>query len=133
MGLFNFFKSSESERYVTQDAFKSSLSKQSQMTSQTMEKLRKYDIREDSVLKLEFFFYTDALNKAKKLADELSNMAYSVDYKKSASNSSEFVITGWTDPIQMGNETVLEWARLMCELGYKNDCDFDGWGTNPSQ
>ena len=44
-----------------------------------------------------------------------------------------FVITGWTSPIKMDENTVLNWTKDMCEVGYKYDCDFDGWGTNPDQ
>jgi regulator of RNase E activity RraB len=33
----------------------------------------------------------------------------------------------------MDDGTVQSWAKEMCELGYKFDCDFDGWGTTPNQ
>ena len=28
---------------------------------------------------------------------------------------------------------LIEWTREMNGLGLKNDCEFDGWGTNPAQ
>ena len=31
--------------------------------------------------------------------------------------------------MQMSNEVVTKWVEQMCKLGYKFDCDFDGWGT----
>ncbi|MBL7829785.1 MAG: hypothetical protein JNK41_02060 [Saprospiraceae bacterium] len=33
----------------------------------------------------------------------------------------------------MAEEVVKQWTKKMCELGYKFDCEFDGWGTDPNQ
>ncbi|MFC3562039.1 ribonuclease E inhibitor RraB [Pedobacter jamesrossensis] len=35
--------------------------------------------------------------------------------------------------MKMTDEVVKQWTKQMCELGYKFDCEFDGWGTEPDQ
>ena len=42
-------------------------------------------------------------------------------------------ITGWTTPLEMSANLVLDWVDQMCNLGFEHDCEFDGWGTNPEQ
>ena len=58
---------------------------------------------------------------------------YSVDYKVSSSNPKLFIISGLTTKIKMSDENVKIWVKQMCELGYKFDCEFDGWGTDLEQ
>ena len=45
----------------------------------------------------------------------------------------EYVITGWSTPIKMDKKNIEIWIKKMCELGNKNNSDFDGWGTNISE
>jgi hypothetical protein len=33
----------------------------------------------------------------------------------------------------MTDDAVVTWTQSMCRLGNEHDCDFDGWGTHPSQ
>jgi len=80
--------------------------------------------------RLEFFFYTDTVEKAVALAAELKNKDYEVDHGPSVSNAKVQLITGWTAEIAMSDTAVLDWTREMCTLGFKHDCDFDGWGAN---
>ena len=82
---------------------------------------------------LEFFFYTNTMEKAKLLAEELQKKEYSVAYRKSGYNKKQFVITGWTRKISIEDSALAGWAKEMCELGYKYDCEFDGWGTDIDQ
>jgi regulator of RNase E activity RraB len=51
----------------------------------------------------------------------------------SAGSEKLFMVTGWTTIMKMENEILKNWTKQMCELGYKFDCDFDGWGTTPDQ
>ena len=135
MGLFDFLKPKQNgnNQFVTEQAFKSNLTKQMQMTPQTMEQLRKIDISADKELKLEYFFYTNNADKAKLFADEIGKLNYEVNYEQSADDNKSFVITGWTTKMKMQDNVVTNWTEEMCELGYKFDCDFDGWGTSPDQ
>jgi hypothetical protein len=41
------------------------------------------------------------------------------------------VITGWTIKMAMVDSALIIWTKQMCDLGYKFDCEFDGWGAEP--
>ncbi len=101
------------------------------MATQTLEQLRQAGVTEDKELKLEYFFYTNSNEKAKELANELAKLNYTVEHKLAVDSKTEFIITGWTTKMKMTEDVVKKWTKEMCELGYKNDCDFDGWGTQP--
>jgi len=135
MGLFNFFsaKSGNQDKFLSEQDYKNKLAKQTGMTPLTLVQLRKYDVTEDKELKLEYFFYTNTIDKAGLMAKELEELDYEVTFGQSGSDKKLFIVTGWTTPIKMSDAIVLNWAKQMCETGYKFDCDFDGWGTNPTQ
>jgi len=134
MGIFNFFKpKSENGQFVSDSALKKNINKQMQMTPQTLDQLRKYNIAVDKELKLEYFFYTNSAAKAEQLAFEIEKLNYKVESGVSTSDKKLFMVTGWTTKMKMSNEVVIQWTKEMCELGYKFDCDFDGWGTEPDQ
>lgn len=121
----------DNNRYVTEESFKNNIQKQVDMTPQTLDRLRKAGVSADKELKLEFFFYTNSDDKAKKLADALAKLSYSVEHRLAAESKTEFVITGWTTKMKMSEDVVKKWTKEMCQLGYKFDCDYDGWGTQP--
>jgi hypothetical protein len=120
----------KSEKFVTEKSFKRNLVSQLDMSPEVLAQLRKHGVNEDTKLKLEYFFYTDTAEKGKALAQELEKLKYSVECRKSV-NEIETLVTGWTEPMNMSNETVVSWTEKMCKLGYEYDCDFDGWGTKP--
>lgn len=132
MGLFSIF-SGEPKKFVTQESFEKNISNQMAMSPQTVAQLRKLNVTPEKELKLEFFFYTNTQEKAVALASALSDKKYQVEHGPSASDKKVQVITGWTDRIQMLDSNVLAWTKEMCEVGFKHDCEFDGWGTNPNQ
>jgi regulator of RNase E activity RraB len=103
------------------------------MTSRTFDQLRKLNVTDDQHLKLEFFFYTDTPGKAGQLATEMERLSYEVKHGVSEGDQSLFIVTGWTTKMKMSDEIVRTWTNKMCEIGYKFDCDFDGWETNPDQ
>jgi len=121
------------DRYVTESAFSTNRTKQTVMAPQTMGQLRKYGVTDETQLKLEFFFYTNSESKASELAKALKEKGYSVQTKPAPQDKKFQLITGWTEKVKMTDAVVIAWTREMCELGYANDCDFDGWGTNPKQ
>jgi regulator of RNase E activity RraB len=135
MGLFRFFSTKQNGggKFVTELDFKNKTTKQTQMTPQTMDQLRKINVTEDKELKLEYFFYTNTSDKAQAFATELQKWNYEVKHGQSAGDKKLFIITGWTTKMQMADNVVANWTKQMCELGYKFDCDFDGWGTSPDQ
>jgi regulator of RNase E activity RraB len=129
MGLSDLF-SRQPKRFVSKEAFKTNLETQMAMTPQTLQQLRKCNIAPENRRQLEFFFYTDTVQKAVALAAELKDRNYEVDHRPSASDAKLQLITGWTTEIIMSDAAILDWTRDMCTLGFKYDCDFDGWGTN---
>jgi hypothetical protein len=134
MGLFTIFKKDgDKDRFITRTALDNKRPQLQQANIQIIGQLRQVGVSKDRELKLEYFFYTNTHEKAKELASALGQLYYSVKYGPSASNQSVFVITGWTNKIKMTDEDILNWVQQMCELGFKFDCDFDGWGTDPSQ
>lgn len=134
MGLFDFLKpKSNTGQFVSETAFNSNRDKQMQMTPQTLDQLRKLNVTADKELKLEYFFYTNTAEKAEQLATEIGKLNYTVQHGVSAGDKKLFIVTGWTTKMKMADDVVKQWTKQMCELGYKFDCEFDGWGTDPSQ
>lgn len=133
MGLFDFFKSGNS-RFVTEKQYNDNVVKQKQMNAKTLEQLSNYGITETSELKLEFFFYTNEQDKANNLAIELKKLNYQIDHAEtSAGEKNEWVVSGWSTKVKMELGIITDWTTQMCKLGYDNDCDFDGWGTDLEQ
>jgi regulator of RNase E activity RraB len=130
--LSNFFKG-KNAKFVSEKAFKSNLKKQIESIPQVLAELKKHGTDEIREQKLEYFFYTDTAEKAKALSTELQNKNYTVTYKISSYDDKTYVITGWTSKIKLEQESIVNWSREMCELGYKYDCDYDGWGTDVNQ
>jgi regulator of RNase E activity RraB len=132
LGLLDFFKSNRTtSKFVNESEFKKNRDQQIQMTLQTLEQLQKINVTAEKELKLEFFFYTNSAEKAKKFATEIRKLKYSVEHRTSAHDKKLFIITGWTSKMKMSDEFVKQWTKEMCEFGYKFDCEFDGWGTEP--
>jgi len=99
----------------------------------TMTQLRKFNVTDQSQLKLEYFFYTNTEGKAAALAEALGNLGYVGNADRFATGKRPYVINGWTAKMNMDDQTVLNWTAQMCDLGQQHDCEFDGWGTNPKQ
>ncbi len=121
------------QSFQSEDAFRKNRAKQIAMAPETVAVLRTHGVTNDTNLKLEFFFYTDTNEKAAGLAKKLAALGYETHQKPSAHDPKQFLITGWTTKLKMSEESVVKWTAQMCDLGRENDCDFDGWGTNPDQ
>ena len=130
--MFDIFKG-KPKKFVSEQQHKDNLASQLSMSPQTIEQLRAYGVGEDKWLKLEYFFYTNSAEQAAELSKELDVMGYSNQYGESAHDKNMQIITGWSTPISMATDTVVEWTASMCNIGFKHDCEFDGWGTNPEQ
>jgi hypothetical protein len=131
--LFGCKQGAGDGRFQTDEASTQNRAKQLAMTPQTLAQLRKYEVTDQTQLKLEYFFYTNTKQKAAALAQKLADMGYTGSYDHSASDKKQFVVTGWTSRMMMDNQTVLDWTGRMCDAGHEHDCEFDGWGTNPKQ
>lgn len=113
--------------------FKGNLITQCKLALHTLGILRQYGVQDDNELKLEFFFYSKTKNKAELLATSLKGLSYEVEVGKSAGDESLFLINGWTTNMKLDDFTVQSWIKQMCRLGFKHDCQFDGWGTMVDQ
>lgn len=135
MGLFDLFKPKHdpNKKFVSEADYQANKSNQSEMTPATLQQLIEIGVTEANQLKLEYFFYTNNIDKAKNLAAEIQKMDYTVEVGPSAGDKNNFVINGWSNKMVMNDSTVTRWAEQMCDLGFKYDCEFDGWGTTPDQ
>ena len=132
MGIFSLF-SKTSAQFVSPQAFERNRANQLSMTPATLEQLRKIGINPEMELKLEFFFYTNSNDKASALLNALLAKGYETQQAVCASDKSLQVVTGWTTKMLMSDTVVSSWTNEMCHLGLNHDCEFDGWGTTPSQ
>jgi hypothetical protein len=130
--MFKFFNRNP-KKFVSEEQHLNNMQSQLSMSPQTLDQLRDVGVDEGRELRLEFFFYTNTSDKAAELAAQLSVEGYKVEYGESASDKNIQIITGWTTPLLMTSDKVNEWTGTMCSLGYRQDCEFDGWGTNPDQ
>lgn len=106
---------------------------QIQLAPEVLNHLRDYGLSDDKELKLEFFFYSKTQVNADALAHELTELKYEVETGKSAGSEKLILVTGWTVKMKMDDNTIQHWTEEMCDLGYRFDCKFDGWGTTPDQ
>ena len=109
------------------------MEKQVTMSPQTLEQLRGDGVTEETKLKLEVVFYANTNEKASGLLAELTALDYEVGSEPSAHDKKTLIVTGWSTPILMNTQELVSWTKDMCNSGYKHDCEFDGWGTNPEQ
>lgn len=116
--------------YVSEAVYQRNLNYQVEANKPLLQQLRTLGVTEANQCKLEYFFYTDNSANAAGLHNALVALGYKGEHKVSESNPSIFVVTGWTTKILMTEAALGEWSKHMCTLGYKYDCDFDGWGTN---
>lgn len=103
------------------------------MTRLTLGLLRKSGVPEGRLLRLEFFYYTNAQEKADAFVKSLKKIDYDANAQQSTRDPKKWLIDGWTTPIPMDEATLVQWTQEMCEAGFMHDCEFDGWGTNPQQ
>lgn len=79
---------------------------------------------------VEFFFYTDAEDKANNLVIELVKLKYEIyGIYPPAEDIQNWSIIGVTTPLLMNENELSKWCETMNRLGYETDCRFDGWGT----
>lgn len=133
MGLLDIFKKNDNGQFVTERQFNENTRNQVELAPKTLTQLRDIGVTDDKELKLEFFFYSNSMDKVQNLSTELRKMNYDVEFGQSQGDKKLFISTGWTKKMKMDELTVKSWTKEMCELGYKFDCDFDGWGTTPEQ
>ena len=132
MKLFNFLK--KGNRFIAAKDHRKNISEQVRLNRKTLRRLHQYDVENNSLLKLEFFFYTNQHDKLVKLASGLKQLNYRVDEIKQVEvDNTLWMLSGCTTNIRMDVATLNSWTTQMCKIGYDSDCIFDGWGTRPVQ
>lgn len=132
MSIFDYFR--KPKRYVDKEEVDESVSMQRTLNAAVLDNLNIFDVDDETELRVEFFFYTDTQDKASNLAIELNKLNYNVEtVDTSAADASRWLVSGWTPPMNMSLESLSAWSERMCQLGFENDCKFDGWGTFPDQ
>jgi hypothetical protein len=116
--------------FVSERAFRKNLARQTAMAPQTVAELRKHGVAASARLRLEFFFYASVEANAQRLATALNELEYQAEAQIAAGDSRLFVVTGWTTPLGMDDESIVQWVEKMVRLGYAHDSEFDGWGVN---
>lgn len=116
-------------RHVTKETYFEDIESQVFLAPKTLKLLRKYSIKRIKEQQLEYFFYTNTLEKAQELAKEIERLNYSVDFDKIPGENGLYCISGMTIKMPMDESIVTKWSQKMCKLGYRFDCKFDGWGT----
>ena len=123
MGLFDFLNP-----YVSVKKFEESTQGQKQSAPMFLKLLKKYFENVEGTRQMEFFFYSKTIEKAESLKTDLEKLGYEV-YGINESENDLFSIIGLTTPISLEEREVDYWIQRMNELGFANDCKFDGWGT----
>lgn len=132
MGIFDIFKQA-TKRYIGESTHEDNMEGQLQRAPQMLEALYKTGVTDETELKLEYFFYTNAEDKAERLIESLKNIGYTPEQRLAPDSETTRTITGWSHPVVMSKEKVSQWISDMCIIGFKEDCQFDGWGTKPQQ
>lgn len=127
MEILRFLKPRQKKQFVSEIDFITNCGKQSHAAIETLVRLRDSAVEEEDELKIDYFFYTNTLEKSQILAKEIQKLDYTIHNEVASNNKKLFVITGRTTEMKMMHETLRKWVAEMCELGYKHDCNFDHW------
>ncbi len=114
--------------FLTEEKYNENLEKQLILTPSTLHVLEKHGVAFESYLKLEFFFITNKKAKARHLATALRDKDYSIEQIQK-NDKGDWFVSGWSTRVNMSKYSMLVWTQEMCEIGFKFDCSFDGWGT----
>jgi regulator of RNase E activity RraB len=128
MGLF---WKNKPKRFMSEEALEKNLANQTRMSPQTVAELHRIGVPPGATLRLEYFFYANTKANGEVLMAALLAKGYSSECHRAADGSGLFCITGWTAPIAVLDDPVIEWTAEMCRLGFAHDAEFDGWGTMP--
>jgi hypothetical protein len=126
MSIFDIFKGA-SKRYIGESSHEQNLEGQLKMALHTLEELRASGVSDETKLQLEYFFTTNAEDKAERLVDSLVNIGYSPEKHPSPDKEEHHIVKGLSNPVEMSKDRLLQWISDMCILGFEEDCLFDKW------
>lgn len=118
----------EEKQFISAERHQNNLLRLRDMNSQMLGNLSKYGVNENSGISLDFFFVTDDSMKAQSLANDLEATGYHVNrIHTSPKDQSLWVLTGNAPMVNMDSSSLDKWTASVCETGYKNDCELQGW------
>ncbi|WP_125720110.1 ribonuclease E inhibitor RraB [Flavobacterium ustbae] len=132
MEILSFFKNKQKKQFVSETDFIINQGTQFRAAIESLVTLRDAAVEEEDELKIDYFFYTNTLEKAQNLEKEIQKKHYIVNHAIASHDKQLFVISGRTTAIKMMHETLSKWAGEMCELGYQYDCSFENWKIVPA-
>ena len=115
-------------RFLRPEDAQRRLHSQLKTNAAALDKLARAGVSPEDGFRIEYFFYTDTVQKAKALASDLGRLGYESEYRPSTNREGLMLVTGWTTPMSLSYPVIDGWTRHMLQLGLKYDCAFDGWG-----
>lgn len=126
MGILHLLKRKRKKQFVSEINFSTNRGRQSHLAVEKLVRLREANVEEDDMLKIDYSFCTDTVEKAQELIKALQYMDHDIN-KISDSKKGVLIVKGKSIPVKMMHEVLRKWALDMCDLGQKYDCNFDGW------
>ena len=123
MDIDNFLKLSDSIKKL-----ESNLKGQKAVANRYLDLLSTYEKEMKKPKEMEFFYYSKTRENAYGLKKDLEKIGYKV-YGIEKSTENQYSIIGVTPPINIEKNEFKDWIKHMNEIGFINDCNFDGWGT----
>lgn len=120
---------SKNSQFISEENFKNNLQSQNFKISRTLGVMSEFNLKAKEKLEIDFFFYTDTSEKAQKLSEELKKLNFEVSWHEFKMDRKIYSVVGSTDKMQNDEELLIYWSKFMCQLGYKFDCEFDGWSV----
>ena len=115
------------QNYVSEEEFETRTVNQRYFAIEYLKMLDDLESDRELPRQVEFFFYTDSKAKGKGLRKDLRDMGYEV-YGIHKSNKNNYSVVGASTPILLKEKSFQKWVQAMNEIGFANDCLFDGWG-----
>ena len=123
MDIYNFPKP-----FISIKKLESNLKGQKALADRYLDLLSKSEKNMEKLREMEFFYYSKTIDNADGLKKDLEKIGYKV-YGIDKSTENQYSIIGVTPPINIEEDKFKNWIEYMNEIGFINDCDFDGWGT----
>lgn len=123
MDKFNFPKP-----FISLKKLESNLKGQKNLANRYLDLLSIHNKNMEELKGMEFFYYSKTRENADELKKDLEKIGYEI-YGIEKSTKNQYSIIGVTIPISLEEDKFKEWIKMMNEIGFINDCNFDGWGT----
>lgn len=128
MGLFSFLKSNK--RFVSEKQLQENIQNQQSMNEETLFEFSEYGIDENATRILEFYFFSNDVLMLEQLKNALQKLNYKeLQLEKDPESKKHWALYGETNPMNMELNTINNWTKSLCEIGFEYDCEFDGWGA----